>query len=72
LNIATTAAKECGIPQSKIFVLGFHGEPVPEGHQSWTKLLLCGEKDWVQVEDQIIRLLLSSVLVELQDYQKLP
>jgi long-subunit acyl-CoA synthetase (AMP-forming) len=51
LNIATTAAKECGIPQSKIFVLGFHGEPVPEGHQSWTKLLLCGEKDWVQVED---------------------
>ena len=51
LDIATTAAKECGIPQSKIFVLGFHGEPVPEGHQSWTKLLVCGERDWVEVKD---------------------
>lgn len=51
LKIATEAAKECGIPQSKVFVLGFYGEPVPEGHQSWTRLLLCGEKDWVEVED---------------------
>jgi len=51
LKIATEAAEKCGIRRSNIFVLGFHGEPVPEGHHSWTKLLVCGEKDWVQVDD---------------------
>ena len=51
LETATIAAKECGIPQSKIFVLGFYGEAAPEGHQSWTRLLVCGEEDWVHVED---------------------
>jgi long-subunit acyl-CoA synthetase (AMP-forming) len=51
LEVANIAAKECGIPQSKIFILGFHGEQVPEGYQSWTSLLLCGEKDWVRVDD---------------------
>jgi len=40
------AAKELGIPDSRLFVLNFHGEEVPEAYQSWTKLLECGERDW--------------------------
>lgn len=51
LQIATEAAKQCGISLANVFVLGFHGEPVPEGYQSWTKLLSCGEEDWVRVAD---------------------
>jgi len=51
LGIATVAAKECGIPISRIFVLDFQGEKIPEENQSWARLLQCGEKDWVHVED---------------------
>jgi acyl-coenzyme A synthetase/AMP-(fatty) acid ligase len=31
--------------------LDYQNESIPEGHQSWKRLLSCGEKDWVQVED---------------------
>lgn len=32
-------------------MLNFEGEEIPEAHQSWTKLLSCGERDWVEVDD---------------------
>ncbi|KAL3424530.1 4-coumarate-CoA ligase-like protein 2 [Phlyctema vagabunda] len=48
LNVATEAAKECGLSNGDIYVLNLHGEVIPEGYQSWSKLLSCGEKDWVK------------------------
>ena len=51
LDVATEAAKQCGIPLSNIFILNFHGEATPDEYQSWNSLLDKGETDWVQVED---------------------
>lgn len=51
LEVALVAADSCGIPQSKIFVLNFHNERVPAGHQPWNQLLAHGEEDWERVED---------------------
>ncbi|TVY57943.1 Acyl-CoA ligase azaF, partial [Lachnellula suecica] len=51
LETATTAAKKCSIPLSNVFVLNYRGEAVPDGNQSWMKLLNKGEKDWVRVKD---------------------
>lgn len=51
LNTAISAAKSCGIPLSKVFVLNLHNEEVPEDRQSWKQLLLCGEQNWEQVDD---------------------
>ncbi|TVY23471.1 Acyl-CoA ligase [Lachnellula hyalina] len=52
LDVATAAAKECGIPLSNIVVLNFHGEATPDGYRSWNSLLDKGEKDWVRIKDQ--------------------
>ncbi|TVY75745.1 Acyl-CoA ligase [Lachnellula suecica] len=46
IKAATTAAKACNIPASCLFVLNTSNEEIPEGYQSWTKLLECGEQDW--------------------------
>jgi long-subunit acyl-CoA synthetase (AMP-forming) len=46
LKNAVKAAKELDIPDFRLFVLNVHGEEVPEGYQSWTKLLECGERAW--------------------------
>ncbi|TVY87821.1 Acyl-CoA ligase [Lachnellula willkommii] len=51
LDVATAAAKECGIPLSNIFILNFHGEATPDGYQSWNRLLDKGEENWVRIED---------------------
>jgi long-subunit acyl-CoA synthetase (AMP-forming) len=51
LITATTAAGECGIPRSNIFVFNVHGEDVPDGHRSWTELLQHGDSDWTSVAD---------------------
>jgi len=51
LTTAITAADECGIPHSNIFVFNVSGENVPNGHQSWTELLQYGESDWNLVAD---------------------
>lgn len=51
LTTAITAAGECGIPRSSVFVLNLHGEDVPEGYRSWTELLKHGESDWTSVAD---------------------
>ena len=51
LDISIVAAKECGIPDSNIFVLNFRNETIPTDHQSWNALLEHGEQDWVEVGD---------------------
>jgi acyl-CoA synthetase (AMP-forming)/AMP-acid ligase II len=51
LTTATTAADECGIPRSNIFVFNMRGENALDGHQSWTQLLQNGEADWTSVPD---------------------
>jgi len=51
LSVTLLAAEKCGIPLSKIFVLDFQDESIPNGQQSWKKLLSCGEKNWVDVSD---------------------
>jgi acyl-CoA synthetase (AMP-forming)/AMP-acid ligase II len=51
LEISIAAAKECGIPDSNIFVLNFRGEDVPALYQSWNALLEHGEQDWVELDD---------------------
>jgi long-subunit acyl-CoA synthetase (AMP-forming) len=52
-NIAD-AARQCGIPDHCIFVLGLAEElqhdPVP--YQSWKVLLRFGEQDWIRIEDE--------------------
>ena len=52
LNVSIAAAKECQIPDNKIFVLNFRNEVV-SGYQSWNTLLNFGEKDWVEVEEPL-------------------
>jgi acyl-CoA synthetase (AMP-forming)/AMP-acid ligase II len=51
LTTAITAADECGIPRSNIFVFNVRGENIPDGYQSWTELLQHGESDWTSVAD---------------------
>jgi long-subunit acyl-CoA synthetase (AMP-forming) len=51
LTTAKTAADECRIPRSKIFVFNVRGEVVPDGHRSWTELLQHGDSDWTLVAD---------------------
>jgi len=51
LTTAIAAADECGIPHSNVFVFNLPGDHVPEGHQSWKKLISYGEQDWIAVED---------------------
>lgn len=51
LAAATTAADECGITRSNIFVFNMRGEDVPEGYRSWTELLQHGESDWISIAD---------------------
>lgn len=53
LDVTLVAAKEHGIPHSRIFVFDIHA-PIPEAHQSlssWQVLLEHGEGDIVSVED---------------------
>jgi long-subunit acyl-CoA synthetase (AMP-forming) len=47
LNVSIAAAKECQIPDNKIFALNFRNEVV-SGYQSWNTLLDFGEKYWVK------------------------
>jgi acyl-CoA synthetase (AMP-forming)/AMP-acid ligase II len=51
LDITKAAAEKCGIPLSRIFVLDFQQEVIPDDFQSWNNLMSHGEKDWVQVDD---------------------
>ncbi|KAE9379826.1 acetyl-CoA synthetase-like protein [Stipitochalara longipes BDJ] len=51
LDISIAAAKDCGIPDTNIFVLNFRNETIPTAHRSWNVLLEYGEQDWVEVND---------------------
>jgi long-subunit acyl-CoA synthetase (AMP-forming) len=48
------AARECGIPFNRIFVLGLPEELTrdPVQHQSWKVLLCFGEQEWIKIEDE--------------------
>lgn len=48
LEVALLAAKTCGIPESRVFLLDFETEVTPSTHQSWRRLLDHGETDWVR------------------------
>ncbi|KAG4429423.1 hypothetical protein IFR05_015097 [Cadophora sp. M221] len=52
LDNAVAAARECGIPQSKVWIFDVLGHPVPQGFRSWKELLGHGEKDWVRFDDE--------------------
>lgn len=46
------ALKECGIPQSSVFVFDTHGRDTPDGFESWDVLLEYGEKDWESFDNE--------------------
>ncbi|KAH7416961.1 4-coumarate-CoA ligase-like protein [Cadophora sp. MPI-SDFR-AT-0126] len=52
LENALSAAKTCGIPESKVWVFDVLGDPVRQGFRSWKELLDHGEKDWVRFDDE--------------------
>jgi len=52
LDTSIAAAKDCGIPDSNIFVLNFRNETIPTAYRSWNVLLEHGEQEWVPVEDE--------------------
>lgn len=43
------AAAQQGIPQEKIFILDFLGQPIPQGFKPWSALLSHGERDWIRL-----------------------
>jgi acyl-CoA synthetase (AMP-forming)/AMP-acid ligase II len=52
LSNLQSAAKDCNIPQDKLWI--FHPLPeqtCPQGSKSWEELLSHGEKDWVRFND---------------------
>ncbi|KAG9249078.1 hypothetical protein BJ878DRAFT_531434 [Calycina marina] len=51
LEKVMAAAKECGFPVERIFILNYNNEDIPDGCQSWRLLLEHGETDWVNVRD---------------------
>ncbi|KAF4627367.1 hypothetical protein G7Y89_g10788 [Cudoniella acicularis] len=47
-----SAAKECGIPQSNIWIFDVLGQSLPGGFKSWNELLKQGEKNWERFDDE--------------------
>jgi acyl-CoA synthetase (AMP-forming)/AMP-acid ligase II len=47
-----SAAKESGIPESKVWIFDSLGQPIPSGFKSWKDLLSHGEKDWIRFDDE--------------------
>jgi 4-coumarate--CoA ligase len=53
LQGALEAAKETGIPLSRIYIFDNQpGDKIPSGFQSWRSLLSHGEKDWVRLSGE--------------------
>ncbi|TAQ90522.1 hypothetical protein B7494_g1160 [Chlorociboria aeruginascens] len=52
LPAALAAAKECGIPTSKIWIFDVQGQEIPKGFRSWRELMERGERDWVRFDDE--------------------
>jgi len=52
LKNSLAAAKECGVPQSNIWIFDVLGQAIPSGFRSWTELLSHGEKDWKRFDGE--------------------
>ena len=52
LSSALTAARECNIPQTQIWIFDVLGQDLPKGFQSWKELLKHGERDWLRFDDE--------------------
>jgi acyl-CoA synthetase (AMP-forming)/AMP-acid ligase II len=52
LDGVLTAAKECGIPNSRVWILDALKQAVPDGFESFQKLMTYGEEDWVRFDDE--------------------
>jgi acyl-CoA synthetase (AMP-forming)/AMP-acid ligase II len=52
LQNALAAAKESGIPESRVWIFDVLGDSLPAGFKSWKELLNHGEKDWVRFDDE--------------------
>lgn len=52
LKPVLAAAKECSIPESKIWIFDVLGQTLPEGFKSWRDLLNYGEEDWIRFDDE--------------------
>ena len=46
------SARECGIPDDRIFIFNTLGQAVPSGFRSWEWLLEQGEEDWRVITDR--------------------
>jgi 4-coumarate--CoA ligase len=55
-NAVTTAAKDCGIPSSKVLVLdsaaALQAPAITQNFGSWRSLLTHGEADWLRFDDE--------------------
>jgi acyl-CoA synthetase (AMP-forming)/AMP-acid ligase II len=52
LPAVLSAASECAILTSNIFIFNVLHQPVPEGFKSWETLMQHGEEDWVRFDDE--------------------
>lgn len=52
LQNVLAAAKECSIPESKVWIFDVLDNPLPDGFKSWKDLLSHGEEDWVRFDDE--------------------
>lgn len=52
LSNVLKAAKECDIPQSKVWIFDVQGQDLAKGFRSWKELLSHGEKDWVRFDSE--------------------
>ncbi|KAK6587215.1 hypothetical protein PZA11_000505 [Diplocarpon coronariae] len=52
LKNVMSAAKECGVPVSQVWIFDVQATPLPRGHKSWRDLLSHGEEDWVRFDDE--------------------
>lgn len=47
-----TSAKQCDIPESRVWIFDVLNQTIPKGFRSWRELLKHGEKDWVRFDDE--------------------
>lgn len=52
LDNILSAAKECEIPKSNVWIFDVRDQPLPEGFKSWKELMGHGEKDWERFDDE--------------------
>lgn len=52
LSQVLSAAKTCAIPRSNIWIFDVHDQPLPNGFESWRRLLGHGEADWYRFDSK--------------------